>query len=289
MSRVGSRRGNDEGVDLYALPPEEFTTARDAAAKQDKALTSLRKPSVSAWVVNTLVRHEPELLGQLVELGTALREATEARQGDQLRELTEQRHALVQAVTDQAVALVQRAVTPAVRTEVAQTLEAAMADPGSAEAVQSGQLVRALSYAGFGGVDLAGAVAPVPPPKGSTPREPGTSKRVQKLEAAALAAQGALDDAVRSAERTATAHRAAEQAADETAAATQEEARAVEELRAQLAQAEQRLGEARGRHARAAKDLEELQRKAERATRAVAEAQDASAQARLALDAARRG
>ncbi len=45
------------------------------------------------------------------------------------------------------------------RDEVAATLEAGLSDPASADAVRSGRLVRALSYAGFGGVDLDGAVA----------------------------------------------------------------------------------------------------------------------------------
>jgi uncharacterized phage infection (PIP) family protein YhgE len=277
-------------VDLYALPPEEFTAARDAAAKEDKALKSLRKPSVSAWVVNTLVRREPELLEQLVELGGSLREATEARQGDQLRELTEQRHALVQAVTEQAVVLAGRDVTAAVRAEVAGTLEAAMADPASAEAVQSGQLVRALSYAGFGGVDLEGAVADLPAPA----KRPGpaakkdTSKRLQKLEAAALDAQGALDDAVRLAERTAQAFETAEVESEQASKEVTKTEERVEAVRQQLKESERELQQARTRHARAAKELEELQRKAERATSAVAQAQDASDKARKALDEARR-
>jgi hypothetical protein len=273
-------------VDLYALPPEEFTAARDAAAKEDKSLKALRKPSVAAWVVNTLVRREPALLEQLVDLGAALRDATAARQGEQLRELTEQRHQLVQAVTEQAVGLVDREITPQIRTEVAGTLEAAMADPASAEAVQSGQLVRALSYAGFGGVDLEGAVADVPRPKAKPKSD--SSKKVHKLEAAALEAQGALDDAVRLAERTAKAYDTAEgQAEDAGEQVATTEAR-VEELRQQLKEAEHELQEARSKHSKASRELEDLQRKAERATKAVATAQEAFDAARTALDEARR-
>jgi hypothetical protein len=286
MSPVGGWRGNDERVDLYALPPEEFTAARDAAAKEDKSLKALRKPSVSAWVVNTLVRREPALLDQLVELGASLREATSARQGDQLRELTEQRHQLVQAVTAQAVGFVERDITPQVRTEVAQTLEAAMADPSSAQAVQSGQLVRALSYAGLGGVDLEGAVADLPNPRAAVRKD--ASKKLQKLESAALDAQGALDDAVRLAERTSQAFEVADAEAQSSARDVARDEQRAEALRQQLKEAEQELQTSRSRHSKAAKDLEELQRKAERATRAVAEAQDAADATRKALDLARR-
>jgi DNA repair exonuclease SbcCD ATPase subunit len=269
-------------VDLYALPPEDFTAARDAAAKEDKSLKALRKPSVSAWVVNTLTREQPDLLQQLVELGGQLREATQARQGEELRALTEQRHQLVQAVTEQAVGLVDREISAPVRTEVAQTLEAAMADPASAEAVQSGQLVRALSYAGFGEVDLEGAVAAVPKPKAAG------SKKLQKLEAAALDAQGALDDAVRLAERTTRAYDTAAEAGEAAERDVAEHEQMAEELREQLKEAERALQDARSRHSAARKELEDLQRKAERATKAVSEAQEAWDRARSALVVARR-
>ena len=57
--------------DLYRLAPEDFTAARDAAAKQARAdgdrdgaaaLKALRRPTVSAWLLNALVRTAPELV-----------------------------------------------------------------------------------------------------------------------------------------------------------------------------------------------------------------------------------
>jgi hypothetical protein len=62
-------------VDLDALPPERFTAARDAAAQDDKSLQSLRRPTVSARVVNTLVRREPVPLEDLLALGASLADA----------------------------------------------------------------------------------------------------------------------------------------------------------------------------------------------------------------------
>jgi hypothetical protein len=157
-----------DAAELYLLPPEDFTAARDAAAAQAKAdgdrpaaadLKALRRPSVAAWLVNRLAVHEAELLDSLLGLGPELAQAQSSGSGDLLRELSGQRRALVEAVTARAVALADRQVPSAVRAEVSGTLEAALSDPGSAQAVRSGRLVRALSYAGFGGVDLAGAVA----------------------------------------------------------------------------------------------------------------------------------
>jgi hypothetical protein len=156
-------------VDLYALAPEDFTAARDELVKErrragDRAgaadLAALRRPSVSAHLVDLLVRAEPDLVAQLVELGGELAQAQRGRRGDALRALGDQRRALIAAVTARAVELGGRAVTPAVRAEVEATLEAALADPGAAQAVQSGRLVRSLAFSGFGGADLDGAVAP---------------------------------------------------------------------------------------------------------------------------------
>ena len=65
--------------DLYALPLADFTPARDALAKEhkaDKALAAaikgLRKASVAAWVVNLLVRRDPDQVDQVLAVGEAL-------------------------------------------------------------------------------------------------------------------------------------------------------------------------------------------------------------------------
>ena len=75
--------------DLYALPLADFTPARDARAKEhkaDKALAAavkgLRKASAAAWVVNLLVRREPDQVDQVLAVGAALREAQESLDGD---------------------------------------------------------------------------------------------------------------------------------------------------------------------------------------------------------------
>ncbi|MCW2776531.1 MAG: hypothetical protein JWN17_256, partial [Frankiales bacterium] len=187
--------------DLYALPPEEFTAARDAAVKQArsdgdrpraKELAGLRRPTASAHLVNLLLRAEPDLVAQLLDLGAQLAQAQQAGSGQALRELGEQRRALVSAVTERAVDLAGRDVPTAVRAEVEATLEAALADPGAARAVQSGRLVRALSYAGFGSPDLEGAVAP--DTADAAPAEALTrdSKAVAAAERAAQEAAGRL-------------------------------------------------------------------------------------------------
>jgi hypothetical protein len=209
---------------LYALPPEDFTAARGAAAKEAggkelrDAVKALRRPTVSAWLVNRLATEQPDLLDDVLALGPELAEAQREGQGEALRALGQQRRELVAAVTRTAVDGAGRTVTAQVRTEVEQTLEAALADPASADAVRSGRLVRALAYAGFGGVDLEGAVA-VPAKRRRTA---APTPDVTAAEIAALDAAAALD-AVRACEsadqRAAAAEDDARRAADELTAA----------------------------------------------------------------------
>jgi hypothetical protein len=274
-----------DAPDLYRLPPEEFTAARDDAVRVAKAdgdapaakeLKALRRPSVAAWLVNVLVGEQPELVEQLLLLGPALADAQANGNGDELRTLGAQRRDLVDAVVTQAVELAGRSVTSAVRDEVASTLETALADPEAADAVRSGRLVRALSYAGFGGVDLAGAVARTSgSPKAKALRKADDrGERVAVAEAAALEAAGRLDDAVRACEQAQREHEAAQQLAD-TARAQ------VEELRSRLAEAEA-----------AATHAESQRRNAEKAAEAAVETvrrrQAGEEQARAELDRLRR-
>lgn len=274
--------------DLYRLAPEDFTAARDAAAKERKAagdkegaaaLTALRKPSVAAWLVNRLAAEQPDLLGQLLDLGPELAQAQSGRDAGALRELGAQRRQLVDAVVGTAVEGAGRSVTAAVREEVASTLDAALADPATAQAVRSGRLVRALSYAGFGEVDLDGAVAPAParrPAAGKAgPAKDGRAEKVAAAEREALEAQGRLDDAVRACE---AAERARADAAREVDVRTAE----VERLEAELVQArtDRDAAVSRSRSAEQA---------AEKALATVRRVQETAERARAVLDALRRG
>lgn len=269
---------------LYALPREDFTAARDAAAREHRELApqikALRKPTAAAALVNALARDQPDLLGQLAEVGAALAAATERRSADELRDLSRQRRQLVDAVTAQAVA--DTSVSAAVREEVAATLEAALVDPASADAVRSGRLVRALSYAGFGGVDLEGAVAgpartsrratAAAPTKGET--DATGAAAIAAAEQAAQRAAGALDDAVRRWQSAAGAQEAAAQQA-----ATQAEL---------LAEAERRLAHARAELEAATQRVDESAKATEDAQQAVVRAQAAAERTRADLDRLRR-
>jgi len=157
--------------ELYALALADFTPARDAKAKELKGagesdlaarVKAFKKPSLAAWVVNLLVRHENEQVEQVLTVGAALREAQASMSGEELRALTKQRRQLTAAVTTKARGLAREhgtKVTEAVADQVEATLTASMVDEGCAAAVRSGLLVAALSATGVDAVEPDTAVA----------------------------------------------------------------------------------------------------------------------------------
>ena len=151
---------------LYEAPPENFVAGRaqaiaDARRAGDKdaakRLAALRKPTVAAWLVNLLALRRPDLIEDLVELATALRQAQRSLKGDELRELSTQRRQVVSALVRAAQQLAVED-DPALKgaklpmAEVEATLTAALAEPQIAEQVRTGRLVKAATYAGFGEV-----------------------------------------------------------------------------------------------------------------------------------------
>jgi hypothetical protein len=145
--------------ELYSLPREEFTAARNAAAKRAgeqgnrelaEQIGALRRPSTAAWLANLLAREQPDELRALVELGDGLREAQHQLQGAQLRRLSQQRHELVHALVQQAQSLARSAGHPAseaVTRELVNTFTAAVNSASAAQALASGHLTAALDPA----------------------------------------------------------------------------------------------------------------------------------------------
>jgi len=157
--------------ELYALTPADFTAARNEAAKQaradgDKGLSEriqkLKKPSASAWVVNLLVREDPDEITQMLDVGEALQKAQADLDGDALRELNRQRRKLISVMAQKGRSLARDRVVKVsgtVAEQVEQTLHAAMVDSDAAAAVRTGMLVEPLAPEGFGGLKVANAMA----------------------------------------------------------------------------------------------------------------------------------
>lgn len=185
-------------AELYALPPAEFTAARNARAglaapALAKRLKALRKPTVSAWAVNLLARDGQ--LADAVELSAALREAQDDLDAAELSRLGRQRRQLVAALAKQAVELVEQAgaaVSTAAREDVEKTINAAVMDAAAAAAVMTGRLVRPLEAGDVDPAALADAVGgSVPGVMTPPPRDDLADGRARK------AAEKAARDAER--------------------------------------------------------------------------------------------
>ena len=307
--------------ELYALTPAEFTAARDersrqvrAAGQRDEAaaIKKLARPTASAWLVNQLARSAPDQMNRLYDLGAALQEAQRTLAGDRLRELSVQRRQVIHDILPAASELADRASQPAsaaVLTEVRATLEAALADADARDAVRSGRLTKALTYAGLGEVDLTAALALAP-----EPRAPGNRGRVRQTgtfetgtpdadsaDAAAPRRSGAgrtakgeagrdgrpgprapeprasgSPSAGNQAQRAAEAVQAAQAAVDEGAGALDQAERQVagvaeqrQFLRRRISHLERELGEARKAYAGLAKDGQQAERARDAAGRAL--------------------
>ncbi|MEV1285832.1 hypothetical protein [Micromonospora sp. NPDC049679] len=271
-----ARMPHDVVERLYAAPPDGFVAARDeavAAARKAgdvdtaREIAKLRKPTVSAWLVNLLALRRPDLVAELVELSAALRSAQRELHGPQLRELSAQRRAAVGALVREAGELA-RAADPAAASgklpmaEVEATLTAALSDEEIAAQVQSGRLVRAVTYAGFGEVPrprlrlvtggAAEAAEESPATGGGAKERPGVTgaddgtarHRAAKAERAAKA-----QEAARAAQRRAvskelasarTEQKRAEAELERAAAAEREGVGALTTIEAQLAELERR-------------------------------------------------
>lgn len=145
--------------------------ARDALAKSLRAagdregaaaVKALRRPSVAAWYVNIAARASLVSLREWLALGASLRAAQASPDMDRVRSLASGRAALENRVVRDLTAHLQAlgvAVSAPAIDEVRATLRAALADAAASDLVASGRLERALSYGGFGEVDVSAALA----------------------------------------------------------------------------------------------------------------------------------
>jgi hypothetical protein len=229
---------------LYALPPQQFTAARDARAAEAKqagdaalatSLRSLRRASSSAWAVDLLAGDAADDLADLVELGDRFRSAQSDGDRAALSGLTRERKEALRGLVSRAGALASDAGHPlsaAALAEVDQTLRAAVADATAAAAVRSGRLVRALAADGLEEADLTDAVAgPAPEGVAAARLRAADSPETREGRGPAGGSRSRTREAARRAAEQAAAAVEAEREADEAEATLAE----VDERTAQLA------------------------------------------------------
>ncbi len=270
--------------ELYARSPDEFTAARNAAAKQARSqgdrelaarITALRKPTLPAWAVNQMARRCRGDVESLLDLGRPLRESSTGLSGDELRQLTRQRHQLVQSLVQQARDLAagdgRRLSEDAVQ-GVRQTFEATLSDADSADAVAAGRLSDALEVSGFG---FAGFPDPAGPTAGRTSRRPASpksetvgdldAKRQQHVQQQELAESG-LTRAEEVAQSARDRHENAQGHLRDAQAARERAKSQVDRLRVELDSALEELARATAEERTARREEAKAERKAKDAT-----------------------
>jgi hypothetical protein len=254
MSKHDVDDGLGEELDrLYALPPGEFTAARDEAAKRLRAegrreladeVKRLRKPTLPVWLANRLARERELDVKRLLKAGEALAASQAAGSAEDFAEARgEEQHALERlAAAARELAGREGAGAPAVERAV-QTLRAASLTDVGRDLLERGRLTEELEPPGF---DALTGLPPARPAKRKQPEpKADRAERRRALEAArerlkklradererAKDARRAAKEAERGEAEAAALRRAANQAGAEAAAATEAREAAEAELR----------------------------------------------------------
>lgn len=321
MATRGKPTPQDAGVDedtivdeLYGLAPDEFVAARDAHAHTaraagDRALAGrigdLRRPVLAAWLANLLAREHRDEIDAFLRLGTAMRDAQAQLQGPELRELSRQRHRVIDALQHRALALAAAHGHPNVGDttlrDLQDTLNTALADPEAAQRLAAGRLTAPLHPEDT----FASAPAGRTTEQGKAAPPAGTGKAGKATKSAKPARSAKSAKGNHAAEERAAREHAREQYESDLAHARTSVETAEKSARAATRTARERrtaAEKARARHTEALTDAEALATRLEKARttatrlgaaadkaeaereRADQAAQDASTAARSARD-----
>ena len=188
----------DEIDRLFELPLDEFTPARNELARKlqrdgdteaAEQVRGLTKPSVPAWTVNQLARHDEEGVRSLLNVAARLRSAQERslkgeRAADELRSAQAEERELLRSLTQRAGQILRQAGRPATRAtldRVSATLRAAaVAEPGRTS-LREGRLTGDVEVSGFDA--FAGLEVPARGRRAARSGDDLAERRRQKREA----------------------------------------------------------------------------------------------------------
>jgi hypothetical protein len=242
--------------ELYSAPLDEFVRTRNAIVERLKregrsadaaAIATLKKPVVSAWMVNRLARTASDTVADLIRAGESLQRIQRGEGGS----YEEARRAENAALVDlrRTAAELDPDVTAGTLERMVASLRAGVASEEGRTLIRTGRLTTDLEASGFDA--FAGAVfaqpADVPAATPEAPVEAAMKdRRLEKLREAARTARQEADE---SAERARRARADAEHA--ERLAATARKAADAAEKRAsgaetKAAEAAARLSDAEG-------------------------------------------
>jgi hypothetical protein len=231
---------------LYASPLDEFIKRRnDLASRQAKAgdresairIKQLRKPSVSAWVVNQLARSRQVDILRLIKAGESLeRVQAEAMAGSPPKGFVEARQeetAAVKLLLDAAEGLMP-AVSAATLDRIATTLRSAATSGEGRAQLKQGRLTQDVEPSGFDVLGLS-SVADSSPASGRVDvlkeRKRQAELKATELSAEAFEAEREAKELERAAAKAARAAASARQRADAATLAARRLAEEIEQTR----------------------------------------------------------
>jgi hypothetical protein len=255
--------------ELYAVPPKEFSSARNATAaslkaaghvKEAQAVRQLGKPSPSLWATNQLGRQDPEGVARFVDVVNRVRRS-QLHDPRTAAEGMKTIRAELQALTNRAADVLTKAgyrISPATSARISNTVLAAAVDAGLVDDLRYGRLTAELAAPGFEVLAGAGAGRPLQLLRGgktSDPqREPTEAKRehadtkwdqteTKRQQAKARREQAEARHAQERAERERLAQEveALRRDAAQRKAAAEQAAQEVRELERHLAEARRKL------------------------------------------------
>lgn len=232
----------DSPDDLYGLPLDEFTAARNRLAKEtgDKAIAKLKKPSATAWALNQAARAHKG------DVARFLHAAERVRTGGGREALRDLREA--EADVRRAAGADPRAVND--------LLAAAAADADVADRLRRGVLTGGEEPGGDVSSLFAPGPAPAPDEVRAARRERAGARARHPSQRAAdtRAARKQADEAAKDARRREEARRRLEEAE----AAARELAREADRLEREAAEAQDKAAKARARADAARQKADEL-------------------------------
>ena len=238
MPTEGPAPGVSDASDLYSVPLDQFTAARDRLAEwlrsegrgeEAAAVGKLRKPSVAAWALNRASRSNPELVERLVESHRQLRKATSM---EGIQPASEARRQAVRALVDEAVGVLHadgRTVSSQTRERITSTLLAVATAPEGEAQLGEGRLIKELEPSGTGWGEMGLTPIPVDPRRGLLVAAERARTRAEVLQKQVGEAERRLEvaqEAVKEAKRRVKATRAQLQEASAEATLAEEAAKA---------------------------------------------------------------
>ncbi|SRR5712691_2378308 len=289
----------EAAAELYGADPDTFITRRKelaAAARQAgdaaaaKEIAALAKPTRSAWLINRLVRADPSVPGRLAEMAGQLSEMP-VLDAAAIRQLTVARRQLVDGLVRRATEQSDGSLpapSAALRDEIADSFNAALADPQVAGQIEAGALVKAAHWAGFGfgfgsapaagmGAGAASGRGPATKPGSATAPKAAAKQPARRAPTGPDARERAARQALEEASATALGAVAVERDRRE----------AVEIVEGQFADAKEKVAGGERAMVAAQQGLAEAQRALELAERQLGQASHRLAETRRQLSKAR--